>query len=425
MPAKELENTKFEPGSLDKGAAARPARALEPPPPSSRTRGRARSLLVVLFIGATLATAGFFYWRYTLTYESTDDAQVDGHLNGISARIAGTITAVHFDENQPVKAGDVMAEIDPRDYDIALAQARAELAQKQAEIRVQDPNVPIIETSSQTTIDTASADVATAEAAVAGAERDYVAAQGRLREAEANNTKARDDMARYQELVGKDEVARQIYEESKATADATAAAVETARASAEASQKMVDQRKAQLAQYQSRLAEAGTNAPHQREISLANVAAKTADAQVAQTKVEQARLNLSYTKIYAPVSGVVAKRTVEVGNRVQPGQQLFLVSQLDDLWVTANFKETQLKHIRPGQRVSISVDAFSQDLKGYVESMPAASGPIMSLLPPENATGNYVKVVQRLPVRIRFDKDQPGLERLRPGMSVVPKVALQ
>ncbi|MBV9742971.1 MAG: HlyD family secretion protein, partial [Acidobacteriia bacterium] len=136
-------------------------------------------------------------------------------------------------------------------------------------------------------------------------------------------------------------------------------------------------------------------------------------------------LNLSYTKIYAPVSGVVAKRSVEVGNRVQPGQQLFLISQLDDLWVTANFKETQLKHIRPGQPVSVEVDAFEQRLKAHVESMPAATGPIMSLLPPENATGNYVKVVQRLPVRIRFDKGQQGLDRLRPGMSVVPKVMLQ
>jgi membrane fusion protein, multidrug efflux system len=285
--------------------------------------------------------------------------------------------------------------------------------------------VLIVETSSQTSIETARADVATSEAAVAWAERDYLAAQGRLREAEANNAKAQDDVRRYRELIGKDEVARQVYEQSVAAATATAAAVETARASAEASQKLVDQRNAQLAQSNSKLAEAGVNAPHQREMSVANVAAKTADAQVAATKVDQARLNLSYTKIYAPVSGVMAKRSVDVGNRVQPGQQLFLISQLDDLWVTANFKETQLKHIQPGQPVSVEVDAFGQHLKAHVESMPAATGPIMSLLPPENATGNYVKVVQRLPVRIRFDKGQEGLDRLRPGMSVVPKVMLQ
>ena len=418
MPTKELENTEFE-------KAERVVKPAPPPPPPPRTRGRVKALLVVLFLGIALATGGFFYWRYAQTYESTDDAQVDGHLNGISSRIAGTIAGVYFDENQFVKKGALVAEIDPSDYTVALEQADAELAQKRAEIGVQNPNVLIVETSSQTSIDTARADVATSEAAVAWAERDYLAAQGRLREAEANNAKAQDDVRRYRELIGKDEVARQVYEQSIAAANATAAAVETARASAEASQKLVDQRKAQLAQSNSKLAEAGVNAPHQREMSVANVAAKTADAQIAATKVDQARLNLSYTKIYAPVSGVVAKRSVEVGNRVQPGQQLFLISQLDDLWVTANFKETQLKHIRPGQPVSVEVDAFGQRLKAHVESMPAATGPIMSLLPPENATGNYVKVVQRLPVRIRFDKDQEGVDRLRPGMSVVPKVMLQ
>ena len=415
MAAKELENL-----DLDKGAAkAVPART------APRASGRARALLVVFLIGAVLATAGLLYWRYAQTYETTDDAQVDGHLNGIAARVAGTITAVYFEENQFVKAGDLVAEIDPRDYQVAVAQAEAELAQKRAEVRVQDPNVPIVETSSRTNIESARADVATADAAVAWAERDYLAAQGRLHEAQANDAKAQQDLERYQQLVGKDEVARQVYDEAAANANAMAAGVETARASAEASQKLVDERKAQLAQAQSRLNEADVNGPQQRAISVASVAAKTADAQVASAKLEQARLNLSYTKIYTPVSGVIAKRGAEVGNRVQPGQQLFLVSQLDDLWVTANFKETQLRRIRPGQRVSISVDAFSQKLNGYVESMPAASGPILSLLPPENATGNYVKVVQRLPVRIRFDKNQPEIARLRPGMSVEPKVMLR
>jgi membrane fusion protein, multidrug efflux system len=423
MPAKELDDPELEPKQLLEKTDLVPKASK--PSPAPRARGRARALLVVLLIGAVLAVAGYSYWRYAQTYESTDDAQVDGHLNGISARIAGTITSVLVDENQSVKAGDLVAEIDPADYQLALNQARAQFVQKQTEIRVQNPNIPIVTTSSQTSIETARADVATAEAAVASAERDYVAAQGRLREAQANDLKAQQDLGRYKELVGKDEIARQIYDQSITAASATAAAVETARASAEAAQKIIDQRTAQLAQSQSRLEEAAANAPHQREASEANVAAKTADANVAKTQVEQAQLNMSYTKIYAPVSGVVAKRSVEVGNRVQPGQQLFLISQIDDLWVTANFKETQLKRIRPGQRVSISVDAFDQKLNGYVESLPGATGPIMSLLPPENATGNYVKVVQRLPVRIRFDKNQPGVEKLRPGMSVVPKLMLQ
>jgi membrane fusion protein, multidrug efflux system len=423
MPAKELDDTAIERKELVEKSERAPKASL--PAPAPRPRGRARALLVVLLLGAVLAVAGYSYWRYAQTYESTDDAQVDGHLNGISARVAGTITSVLVDENQSVKAGDLVAEIDPRDYQLTLDEAQAQLAQKQAEIRVQNPNVPIVATSSQTSIETARADVATAEAAMASAERDYLAAQGRLREAQANDLKADQDVARYKELIAKDEIARQIFDQSVTAASATAASVETANASAEAAQKIVDQRKAQLAQAQSRLSEAAANAPHQREASEANVAAKTADANVARTQVEQAKLNVSYTKIYAPVSGIVAKRSVEIGNRVQPGQQLFLISQIDDLWVTADFKETQLKRIRPGERVSISVDAFDQNLNGYVESLPAATGPIMSLLPPENATGNYVKVVQRLPVRIRFDKNQPGLDKLRPGMSVVPKVMLQ
>jgi len=393
--------------------------------PPSRTRGRGKALIVVLLIGAALATGGVLYFNYAQGYESTDDAQIDGHLNGISSRIAGTITNVCVDENQFVKAGELVAEIDPRDYEIALAQSKAEVSQKQAEVQVQDPNVPMTEVSSQTSILTAQADVATADAAVAWAERDLVASQGRLREAEANYAKAREDVERYKALVGKDEIPKQIYDQSVSNANALQAAVDANRAATEASQKLVDQRQAQLAQAKSHLAEADRNAPQRLAVSRANVAAKQADAQVARTRVEQAELNLTYTKIYAPVSGIITKRSVEIGNRVQPGQQLFLVGQLDDLWVTADFKETQLRHMHPGQRATISVDAYDQTYRGYVESMPGATGTITSLLPPENASGNYVKVVQRLPVRIRFDKNQPGLDRLRPGMSVEPKVQLK
>lgn len=393
--------------------------------PPSRTRGRGRALVVILLIGAALATGGILYWNYAQGYESTDDAQVDGHLNSISSRIAGTISNVCVDENQFVKAGDLVAEIDPRDYQVALEQAKAEVSQKQAEVQVQDPNVPMTKVSSQTNILSAQADVATADAGVAWAERDLVAAQGRLREAEANYAKAQDDVARYKALVDKDEIPRQIYDQAVSNAKALQAAVDANRADTEASQKLEDQRRSQLAQAQSHLAEANRNAPQRMAVSRANVVAKQADAQVAKTRVEQAELNLSYTKIFAPVSGVVTKRSVEVGNRVQPGQQLFLIGQLDDLWVTADFKETQLRHMHPGQRSTISVDAYGQTYQGYVESMPGATGTITSLLPPENASGNYVKVVQRLPVRIRFDKNQAGLDRLRPGMSVVPKVQLK
>lgn len=398
----------------------RPAPVPELVPASSRSRWKA--LLVVLVVGAVLAAGGVLYWNYAATYVSTDDAQVGAHLNGISARIAGTVTGIHADENQFVKAGQLVAELDPSDYQVALDEARAEMSQKQAEVRVQDPSVPIIENTNETGILAAEADVANAEAAVALAERDYAATQARLREAEANATKAQADVDRYKALVDKDEVPRQVYDQAVASANGLAAAVDSARATAEAAQKAVEQKSAQRTETATRLMEAQMNAPHEVAIRRANVAAKQADAQVAKTRVNLAQLNLSYTKIDAPVSGVVSKRNVEIGNHVQPGQQLFLIAQIDDLWVTANFKETQLRRIRPNQKVTISVDAFPQKFHGYVESMPAATGTVTSLLPPENASGNYVKVVQRLPVRIRFDNNQAGLDLLRPGMSVEPTV---
>jgi len=279
------------------------------------------------------------------------------------------------------------------------------------------------EVTSQTSILSAQADVATADAGVAWAERDLVAAQGRLREAEANYAKAQDDVARYKALVDKDEIPRQIYDQAVSNAKAQQADVDANRADTEASQKLEDQRRSQLVQAQSHLAEANRNAPQRLAVSRANVVAKQADAQVAKTRVEQAELNLTYTKIYAPVSGVITKRSVEVGNRVQPGQQLFLIGQLDDLWVTANFKETQLYDLRVGQPVDIEIDAFGRTFPGHVDSVQAGSGTAFSLLPAENATGNYVKVVQRIPVKIVFNRP-PDIE-LGPGMSVLPTVRVK
>jgi membrane fusion protein (multidrug efflux system) len=381
-----------------------------------------RTIVVLVLLAVVLGTGAFLYWNYAQTYESTDDAQVDAHVNSISARIAGTVTAIHAEENQLVQAGQLLAELDPSDYSVELEQARAEMAQKQAEVSVQNPSVPIVENANETGIDAARADVTNAEATVAWADRDSAAAQARFREAEANSAKAQADVARYKALVDKDEIPRQVYDQAVANANALAAAVDSARATAEAGQKAVEQRRAQLAGTVAKLTELGMNAPHEVAIRRASVAAKQADANVAKTRVELARLNLSYTRITAPVSGIVSKRSVEVGNRVQPGQPLFLIAQVNDLWVTANFKETQVRQIHPGQKVTISVDAYGKDFNGYIDSFPAATGAVTSLLPPENATGNYVKVVQRLPVRIRFNKNQAGLDRLRPGMSVEPRV---
>jgi membrane fusion protein (multidrug efflux system) len=412
-----------------------PAQTAPPPAPGNRRR----ALLIVAVIGLLLLVGGFFYYQYAQTYESTDDAQVESHLVAVGSRIQGTVTAVHVDENQFVKAGEVVAEIDPRDFQVAAAQAKAELTQSQADIEAQHPNVPITQTTSETSISSALAEVQTAEAAVASAEHDTVAAVGRQREAEAqerqaeaNSAKAQADLERYQALVAKDEIPRTQFDQIVASAKAQSAAVDSAhaaveanRALAESSARMVDQRKGQLAEARSRLAQSNRNAPQQLAISRATLRSKEAQAAAAKAGVDRALLDISYTTIVAPVSGVVGKRSVETGATVQPGQQLFTIAQIEDLWVTANFKETQLRRMRPGLRVDLKVDAFDQKFGGYVESMPGASGSITSLLPPENATGNFVKVVQRLPVRLRFDKNQSGLDRLRPGMSVEPKVWLQ
>jgi membrane fusion protein, multidrug efflux system len=392
------------------------------PEPAERPSGRWKAIVVVLLVVAALAAGGAWYWSYAQTFESTDDAQIYAHLNSVSAVIDGPITKVLTDEDQYVKAGQLLAEIDPAYYVAMVDQAKATKAQKDAEIQAHNPNVQITETTSEAGMASAEAQVRTADAAIAWAEGDYAAAQAKLKEAEANRVKAQADVARYQALVQKDEIPRQIYDQSVATAQALTAAVDSARATADASQKLVDQRRAQLVEAQTRLMEVTRNAPLQLAISRANVVSKKADAEAAKAEIERQQIALYNTKIYAPVSGIVTKRSVELGNSAKVGQQLFLIAQTGDLWVEANFKETQMRHIRAGQKATISVDAFGEDFKGYVESMPAATGTITSLLPPENASGNFVKVVQRLPVRLRFEKNQPGLDRLRPGMSVEPKV---
>jgi membrane fusion protein, multidrug efflux system len=391
----------------------------------SNAQGRRRTLIFAAILGAVIVVGAVAFWLYSSTYESTDDAQIDGHLSGITARIDGDVKAVYPEENQPVQAGQLLVELDPRDYQVALEQARAQLSKAEAEVRAQYPNVPITQSSSKTNISTGLSEVSNAEAGVAAAERDQAAAQSRSQEVEANNAKAQGDVVRYKALVDKDEVSRSDYDAVFATARALAASVDSARASADSAQKVVDQRRAQLDQARSRLAQANVEAPNQVAISKATLQSKQADVQAMKAQVDQAQLDLSYCKIVAPAAGVVTNRTVEVGEHVSKGQRMITLADLGDLWVTANFKESQLRQMHPGQSATVSVDAFDQKFDGYVEAMPGATGSITSLLPPENATGNYVKVVQRLPVRIRLKPGQPGLDRLRPGMSVVPKVWLK
>jgi membrane fusion protein, multidrug efflux system len=369
-----------------------------------------------------VAVVALAFWLHSRHFEDTDDAYVDAHISGIAARVAGTVTGVYVEENDSVKAGQTLVDLDPRDYQVAVEQARSQLQEAQEQTQAEQPNVPVTEVTNQTNISTSQASVLSARAAVNAAEQDYDAAVARVREAEANNAHAQSDVERYRPLAEKDEVPREQFDALVATAKAQAATVAANQASAQASFQQVDQRRADLAEAQKRLEEAQKNAPRQLAIRRANISSRQSGAAAARARLDQALLNLSYCKIVSPVDGIVAKRMAEVGDRVSPGQQVVLIAQINDLWVTANFRETQIRRMRPGQSVRIHVDALGKDFDGYVEGMPAASGAVTSLLPPENATGNFVKVVQRLPVRIRFKGGQEGIDRLRPGMSVEPKV---
>jgi membrane fusion protein, multidrug efflux system len=405
-----------------------PAPPLQPPlaekPPAPVTRGRGRAFIIFFIVLLIAAAIGIYFWLQSRQYESTDDAQVEAHLNSISSRVDGSITRVYVDNNQFVKVGDPLVDLDPRDFQVAVDQARAQLAQARSQVTAQQPNIPITEIESSTNISGAEADVATAEAGVGVAERDRESAVARLAEAEANAAKAQADLARYSVLIKNEEVSQLEFDQVAATAKAQDATVAANRAAVAAAGRTVEQRQAQLAQVKSRLSQYKTNAPAQLAIRQANVQSQQANQQTAGTMVEQAELKLSYTKIVAPAAGIVLKRSAEVGERINAGQQLLMIAQIADIWVTADFKETQMHNIHPGQSARIHVAALREDFEGYVETIGGSTGAIASVLPPENATGNYIKIVQRIPVRLRFKPNQNGLDRLRPGMSVEPDVRI-
>jgi membrane fusion protein, multidrug efflux system len=377
---------------------------------------------VFLIVGiVVLLVAGFFLLRYFASYEDTDDAQIDGHLNSISARVSGHVLKLLVEDNQYVPMGTPLIEIDPKDYQVALDKAKADYADAMATADAARVNVPItsVNTTSQTS--SAQADVENATAGIATARQQYSAAQAQLAEAEANNVKAQNDLVRYKQLVDKEEISQQQYDQAVAAAHAGTAAVDAARASASAADHQVRQAQSRLAQAQANLRAASTG-PQQIATIQARAQSAEAQAETKKAALDQAELNLGYTVIVAPVNGVVTNRTVEVGQNVSIGQELMKVINLDDIWVTANFKETQLKHMQVGQRATIHVDTNGRDYNAHVQSIAGASGAITSLLPPENATGNYVKVVQRIPVKITFDPGETKEHVLRPGMSVEPKV---
>jgi membrane fusion protein (multidrug efflux system) len=389
-----------------------------PPQPDSEARYQRRSAFLnnprtkwgLILAGLVILIGIFFLWRYLASYESTDDAQVDGHVNSVSARVSGHVLKLNVQDNQYVEKGTVLVEIDPADYEVAVATAAG-------------INVPITDVSSSSQVSGAQAGVSGAQAGIAAARQQYEAAKSQVVEADANNTKAQNDLLRYKQLIEKQEISQQQYDQAVASAQAAAATVRAAHASADAYAAQIEQAQSKLAQAGADLRTAGT-APQTMRATRARALSAQANAEQKKAALDQAELNLLYTKVTAPVSGAVSNRTVEVGQNVQPGQEMMKVIPLDymDLWVTANFKETQLKKMKPGLSAEIAVDATGKTYKGHVDSIAGASGARFSLLPPENATGNYVKVVQRIPVKIVFETSETKGHELRPGMSVVPKV---
>ena len=391
--------------------------------PPARRNPKLRRNIVILIVVLVALVGGVFLWRYLSSYESTDDAQADVHLYPVSARVSGYVVKVNVDDNQWVEKGTVLVEIDPKDYEVAVAQAQANLSNAEATAQSLNITVPITSVNTSSQLTSAQSDIDNSTAGVIAAERQLNAAHDQLEQALANDVKVQDDLKRYKLLVDKREVAEQVYDQALAAARSSTAGVSAARANESAAQQFVQQARSRVAQADAnhQFAETG---PQQVSSSRARARAAIADVEQKRALLEQAQLNLGYTKIVAPVSGEVNK-TVVVGLNVQAGQQLLTVVPLDEVWVTANFKETQLKHMRVGQKAEIHIDSNGRTLKGHVDSIAGATGPLFSLLPPENATGNYVKIVQRIPVKIVLDPGENHDRQLRPGMNVVPDVYLQ
>lgn len=386
-----------------------------------------RKFIVIAVIIFLLIGAGIFYWRSTFT-EDTDDAQVDGDLYQVSSRITGQVIKVYVDDNQQVKIGDPIAEIDPKDYQVALEQAQANLASAQASAIQQTVNVPITNVNVTTSVDTTGSDVQASTAAVDQSRKQEQAAEARVAAAKANAVKSRLDVERYTPLVEKDVISKQQYDAAVAADASNQAAVLEAEANQIASQAQVTQALQKLSQSRYQSAQSIKTGPDQVRAQQAKANAAMADVKQAQAKVDQAALNLSYTHITAPTTGIVNKKNVQVGANLSVGQDLLTIIPLTNLWVTANFKETQLARMRAGQEVSIKVDALGgRKFHGKVTQIGGATGSRLSLFPPENATGNYVKVVQRIPVRVDFTnvQQEDGDYALRPGMSVTPEVTVK
>jgi len=414
--------------------AAKAPRVIEEPLIREEPKGLAnpkvrRGLLIGGIVLLAAAVALFVYYH---NRESTDDAQVDGHITPIAAKIYGRVAEVLVTDNEQVKAGQPLVKLDPRDYQAALDQAKAQLAL--AESDAQSAGIDIPRTRENTASGTSSAG-----AQLAGSHADLVRAQvmydqartadiayaeANIEKSKANAALAQADLARYKPLMEKDEISKQQYDAAKANADSTASALRAdeeklaqAQRSIEAARAQLDAAKAHVDLAQAGVASAKADTK-QVVMRQADSQGKIAKVQAARAAVDAAQLNLDYATILAPVDGVATHKQVEVGQIVQAGQGLLVVVPLKDVWVTANFKETQLKNMQPGQKAEVHVDTYGKTFTGHVDSISGATGAVLSLLPPENATGNYVKVVQRIPVKIVLDPIPPEKAVLRPGMNV-------
>jgi membrane fusion protein, multidrug efflux system len=393
---------------------------LDSPP---RKKGQRR--FIVIGVVAVLVVGALLFWWHSTYYEDTDDAQVDGHLIQISARVAGQVIKVNVDQNQYVQAGTLIAEIDPKDFEVAVQQDEASLESAEANYEAARVNVPVIGINTSSNLQSASSSLRSSDASVQQAQRQLEAAQAQVQQADANNTKAQLDLKRYTPLVEKDVISKQQFDAAVATADAAKASLLGAKANEIAAEDAVRIARDRVVQSQAELKTAQT-APDQVKIQKAKADQAAAQVEQARAALAQAKLNLSYTKIVAPANGIITKKSLEVMQNVSVGQNLMTLVSLDDIWITANFKETQLRLMRPGQTVKIHVDAYGHDYDGKVTQIGGATGSMLSLFPPENATGNYVKVVQRIPVRIDLtDRNEDKDHLLRPGLSVEPTVRVK
>ena len=398
--------------------------------PEKQAVSKIRTRLIIA--GAVLLAVFLGLYLYFHNRETTDDAQVDGHITPIAAKVYGRVGKVLVNDNQQVKAGQVIVQLDRGDYQAALDQAKANLALAESEARSAGVDVPRTSETNASDTSSAQAQLTAAQADLIRAQATYEQAQtADLAYAQANVDKSRAnaqlgqaDLARYLPLMEKGEISKQQYDAAKANADATASALNADEQRLAQAKRNIDISRAQLDAARARVlqAEAGVASAH---ADIKRVAMRSADAQAKLAKVDQARaqldaaqLNLGYCDIVTPVDGVVTHKQVEDGQVVQQGQGLMVIVPLQDVWVTANFKETQLRKMRPGQKAYVEVDTYGKTFSGHVDSIAGATGAVVSLLPPENATGNFVKVVQRIPVKIVLDPIPASEAILRPGMNV-------